>query len=432
MEKLKQTALYVLDALRNAGADAAQCSVSEGKKEEFNIDAGAFSLLRSVFNSGVSMKVLKDGKMGQAFINSLEKEDIDAAALECVQAAEASVADEAYCIASFTENADFTDGTTTPDRDRFFDRVREFLDEIGQEFPKIMVEQIIAEYVEGHSVFANTNGVLYTQKNANYSVGAMYSAHEEDVTTSFNSFDVDFTDPGSHIMDLGSCREMFARCEAELAMQPLEGKFEGVALFSPACLDSMLSMIIDNFCSDSVIVEGTSPWREQLGKKVACDGFSLQVIPHDVRVVCGERVTDDGYISKDYDIIRDGVLQDFCLSEYASNKTGLSRAPSSSSCIGVPGGDKRFEELLAGIEKGILVCRFSGGEPATNGDFSGVAKNSFYIENGKIAYPVSETMISGNLAAMLKNIVGISSEVSCDGTTVLPYIAFGGITVSGN
>lgn len=431
MEKLKQTALYVLDALRNAGADAAQCSVSDGKKEEFNIDAGAFSLLRSVFNSGVSMKVLKDGKMGQAFINSLEKEDIDAAALECVQAAEASVADDAYCIAAFTENADFTDGTTKPDRDRFFDRVREFLDEIGQEFPKIMVEQIIAEYVEGQSVFANTNGVLYTQKNANYSVGAMYSAHEDELTTSFNSFDVDFTDPDSHIMDLGSCREMFARCEAELAMQPLEGKFEGIALFSPACLDGMLSMVVDNFCSDSVIVEETSPWRDQLGKKVACDSFSLQVIAHDPRVVCGERVTDDGYISKDYDIIKDGVLQEFCLSEYAANKSGLTRAPSSSSCIGVPAGDKTFDELLGGIEKGILVCRFSGGEPATNGDFSGVAKNSFYIENGKIAFPVSETMISGNLSAMLKNIVGISSEVCCDGTTVLPYVAFGGITVSG-
>lgn len=431
MENLKQTASYVLEALRNAGADAAQCSVTEGKKEEFNIDAGAFSLLRSVFNSGVNMKVLKDGKMGQAFINSLSKEDIDAAAAECVQSAEVSVEDDAYSIAAFTENADFADGTTQPDRDRFFDRVREFLEDIGKEFPKIMVEQIIAEYVEGRSVFANTNGVLYTQKNANYSVGAMYSAHEGELTTSFNSFDVDYTDPDSRIMELASCREMFSRCQQELAMRPLEGKFEGVALFSPACLDSMLSMVIDNFCSDSVIVEGTSPWHDKIGKKVASDCFSLRVIAHDPRVVCGERVTDDGYISVDYDIIKDGILKDFCLSEYASRKTGIPRAPSSSSCIGAACGQQSLSQLIGGIEKGILVCRFSGGEPATNGDFSGVAKNSFYIENGKIAYPVSETMISGNLDTMLKNIVGISSEVACDGTTVLPYMAFGGITVSG-
>lgn len=431
MKKLKETAQYVLQALVDAGADQAQCSVTSGKKEEFNIDAGEFSLLRSVFNSGVSMKVFKDGKMGQAFINSLEKQDIDAAAVECVQSAEASVKDDAYSIASLTENADFVDGTQTPDRDRFFDRVREFLSDIGNEFPKIMVEQIIAEYVEGQSVLANTNGVLYTQKNANYSVGAMYSAHDGDMTTSFNSFGIDYTDPDCRIMDLGDSREMFARCESELDMRPLDGKFEGVALFAPGCLDSMLSTVIDNFCSDPVIIEGTSPWKNAVGTAVADESFTLRVISHDCRVVCGERVTDDGYISEDYDIIKDGILKDFCLSEYAARKTGLCRAPSTSSCIGVKPGSKTYEELLSGIEKGILVCRFSGGDPATNGDFSGVAKNSFYIENGKIAYPVSETMISGNLAAMLKNIVGISKEVSCDGTCVLPYVAFGGITVSG-
>jgi len=431
MKILKETAEYVLRALKNAGADDAQCSVSSGKKEEFNIDAGQFSLLRSVFNSGVSMKVIKDGKTGQAFINSLEKQDIDAAAIECVRSAEVSVPDEAYCIASFTENADFADGTKNPDRDRFFDRVREFLDDIGNEFPKIMIEQIIAEYVEGQSVLANTNGVLYTQKNANYSVGAMYSAHDGDKTTSFNSFGIDYIDPDCRIMDLGDSRKMFARCEAELDMRPLDGKFEGVALFAPGCLDSMLSTVIDNFCSDSVIVEGTSPWKNAVGTKVADDNFSLRVISHDERVVCGERVTDDGYISQDYDIIKNGILKDFCLSEYAARKTGLSRAPSSSGCIGVPPGKVSYEDIIGGIEKGILVCRFSGGDPATNGDFSGVAKNSFYIENGKIAYPVSETMISGNLAQMLQNVVGISKEVSCDGTCVLPYVAFGGITVSG-
>ncbi len=431
MNTLKETARYVLQALLEAGADAAQCSVSSGKKEEFNIDAGAFSLLRSVFNSGVSMKVLKDGKMGQAFINSLEKEDIDAAAAECVQSALASVADECYSIAAFTENASFTDGTQKHDRDRFFDRVREFLEDINNEFPKIMIEQIIAEYVEGRSVFANTNGVCYEQENANYSVGAMYSAHEGDLTTSFNSFGVDYVDPDSRIMDLADSRKMFARCEAELEMRPLEGKFEGVAVFAPVCLDSMLSTVLDNFCSDGVIVEGTSPWKNAVGTAVAQPSFTLRVIAHDDRVVCGERVTDDGYISVDYDIIKDGILQDFCLSEYAARKTGLKRAPSTSSCIGVEPGDVSYEDIIGGIEKGILVCRFSGGDPATNGDFSGVAKNSFYIENGKIAYPVSETMISGNLARMLQNVVGISSEVNCDGTCVLPYVAFGGITVSG-
>ena len=75
--------------------------------------------------------------------------------------------------------------------------------------------------------------------------------------------------------------------------------------------------------------------------------------------------------------------------------------------------------------------RFSGGDPAVGGDFSGVAKNSFLIENGKLANALSETMISGCVADMLLNIRGISSDLLQDGAASLPFIAFDGVTVSG-
>lgn len=431
MKNLNKTAEYVLSALLNAGADKAQCVTSEGKKEEFNIDAGEFSLLRSVFNSSVSMKVLVGGKMGQTLINSLDPADIDAAAAECVQSALASMEDDAVAIAEREENADFTDGTTAPERDRFFARLQEFMGDVGREYPKILMEQLLAEYVESEAVIANTNGVRFAHRCANYSVGAMYSAHDGDLTTSFNHFSVEYTDPDARILDLGMTRDMLRRCEEELAMQPFEGKFEGTAVFLPACLGDILSMVMNCFCGDVSMIEGTSPWSFSLGTPVASEALTLSVLPLDERIVCGERVTDDGYRAGNYDIIRKGVLTSFCLSDYAARKTGHSRAANSSGSIVVEPGDTPFAELLGGIEKGILVCRFSGGEPATNGDFSGVAKNSFLIENGKIACPVSETMISGNLAQMVKNVTAISKETYCDGSSVLPYVAFGGVTVSG-
>ena len=71
--------------------------------------------------------------------------------------------------------------------------------------------------------------------------------------------------------------------------------------------------------------------------------------------------------------------------------------------------------MIAGIDKGLIVNRFSGGQPSSNGDFSGVAKNSFLIEDGKVSSAVSETMISGNIIDMLNNIVAISKEQTTDG-----------------
>ena len=88
-------------------------------------------------------------------------------------------------------------------------------------------------------------------------------------------------------------------------------------------------------------------------------------------------------------------------------------------------------DIIADIDRGILVGRFSGGSPAPSGEFSGVAKNGFLIENGKLKGAISETMISGNLAEMLNNLVEVSSDVLNDGGLVVPYMVFDGITVSG-
>ena len=46
-------------------------------------------------------------------------------------------------------------------------------------------------------------------------------------------------------------------------------------------------------------------------------------------------------------------------------------------------GEQSYDDIVKNVDKGILLCRFSGGVPSTSGDFSGVAKNSYYIENGK-------------------------------------------------
>ena len=70
---------------------------------------------------------------------------------------------------------------------------------------------------------------------------------------------------------------------------------------------------------------------------------------------------------------------------------------------------KKMEDMIKEIDKGILLCRFSGGSPSDNGDFSGVAKNSFYIENGEVQYPISETMVSGNIVDMFQKVKHITT-----------------------
>lgn len=431
MDNLKKAAEYILSSLVSSGGDMAQVSVSEGKVEEFNVDAGEFSLIRSVFNSGASMKVIKDMKKGTASVNQLDKEAVDNAVSECMAAAETGVRDEALSIAQKEENCDFVSGSLEPDKESFFDSLIKFCDDVKEQFPEIMLEQVIASYSYGKHVVANTNGVLFTEEDGAYSVSIMYSAHNENAVTSFNCVVVDYLDPSADILSLADVRLMLERAVRELEAKPFSGKFTGTAVFSPACLCDFISTVTESFTGDLALIEGTSPWKDSLGKTVASPEFGISVVPLDSDVVCGERITADGYKTENYDIIKDGILESFSLSEYAARKTGLTRAKSTSGCLKVLPGKESFHKLIEGIEEGILVCRFSGGEPAGNGDFSGVAKNSFLIKNGKIDSALSETMISGNLAQMLKCVKGISEETVNYGTCIMPYAAFDGITVSG-
>lgn len=431
ISKLKEIAQYTISCLKKHGADFAQCKICYSVADEINVDAGEFSLMRSTFDNSIIMIVIKDMKKGVISINKLDEESIDAAAKECVENAAVSTVDDCLSIAPLIKNEDFSYGVSESDRDKFFDRISEYMADLSRDYPKVFVEQLIAEFCDGKTVFANTNGVEFSNSSAYYSMSSMYSAHEGDKTTSFNSTGIDFVDLDKRILDMGTQRMMYELCEKELDAVPFEGKFTGTAVFAPSCLGDIIGSAIGSFTTDSSIIDNTSPWRKSLGTSVASDCLSVSLIPIDPRIIGGERYTSEGYKTQNCDIIKDGVLKTFCLTEYGARKSGEKRCSTLSSCMEVHAGETPYEDLISKIDKGILVCRLSGGSPAGNGDFSGVAKNSFLIENGKITKPVLETMISGNLADMLKNITDISKETAEDGSCVFPWVAFDGVTVSG-
>ena len=431
MHDLKMIADKALAALKDNGADKAQCAVRFTETHEFNVDGGKFSLFRTLFDNSLSLTAVKDDKKGSVGINRLDDDSIAAAAVNCLAIADSGAADPAWVFAEKSENGFFTAGAPEADLDLLFDRTEELMRQIGEQFPLILMEQMIVTHKKRHSVFKNSLGVEYETLSGNYEISLMFSAHEGEKSSSFFGSGVITDRLDVPFMELGTIREDLENVSKQLDTQPLEGKFTGVAVFPPSSLGTFIGSALGNFASDGTLLDGTSPWKDSLGKVVADPAITISAAPLDERIVCGERFTGEGFRSENYDIIRDGVLESFMLSGYVANKTGLPRAKNSSYAIVMKPGETPYADIIAGIERGILVGRFSGGEPGTSGDFSGVAKNSFLIENGKITCALSETMISGNLGDLLKNVVAISSEVVCDGATVLPYAAFGGVTVSG-
>ena len=431
MHDLDKITSTIIEKAVAAGADKAFCSASESEKREFNADGGEFSLMRTLFNRSLTLTVMVGGKRGSVGVNRLDDEAIAKLVSDAIEIAHSGEVDEAFDIAPYAGEHEFVDGVPDGDATKLFDRTEELLRTIGERHPKIIVEQMIVSHDRARRVYRNTAGSCFRSLRGAYSIDLMYSAHEGEESTTFFSTGATVTDLDTPFIELASIEQDLADVEAGLGPITLEGKFEGTVLMPPGCLGSFIDDIAGNFVSDMALLDGTSIWKDSLGEVVADPRITIKVDPFAPEVVCGERYTSEGFLSEPYYFIKDGVLESFMLSLYAANKTGRERAKNSSFSLMMTPGEEELESIIGGIKRGLLIGRFSGGEPGASGDFSGVAKNSFLIEDGRVTKPVSEVMISGNLASMLKNVRGISRETVSDGGGVLPYVAFDGITISG-
>lgn len=430
MEDIKAVSQKVKEAIQREGIEKASFTVLEKETQEFNAENGDFTLFRTLFDNNLLITVYNQQKKGSITTNHFDDVSIDAAVKGALSSAESAIADKAYDIAPKQENQEFHRGVYEPDLDKLFARTQEFLQDLKVRHPKIQMMLMIVSHEKCHKIYTNTNGTEFETFSGAYGMMFEFSANDGDKTTGILDAYVQTADLEKPFMELDSVEDQLRIAEEQLNLIKLDGKFAGQVILTPGCLGQFLYSICSNFVSDYSILNKTSIWLDKIGKAVADPRITISMNPSDTRLVSEDCYTFDGFLAEDYDVIQDGVLKSFMTSLYVSNKTGVARAKNSSfGCI-MKNGDTPYEAMVKQMKKGLIIGGFSGGEPSSNGDFSGVAKNSFYVEDGVIKGAVSETMINGNLADMLNHVVAISKETVCNGASVLPYLAVDGIVVS--
>jgi PmbA protein len=172
---------------------------------------------------------------------------------------------------------------------------------------------------------------------------------------------------------------------------------------------------------------------DQLGKKVMPDFVQIVERQH---IPCGlgsASFDSDGVATRDRDVVRDGILQGYFLSAYTARKLGMqttANAGGSHNLIIQPG-QYDLEGLMAQMGRGLLVTELLGhGINYVTGDYSRGAAG-YWIENGKIAHPVEEITIAGNLKAMLAGIVAVGNDVQIRGTKQTGSILLDRMTIAG-
>lgn len=417
--------------LKNKNISKYSVSVNQRETREFNIEDGEFSLLRTMFDNSLSVTPFIGTRQGSAGGNDFTEEGINATVEAAVAAAESSEEDPDKDIAPDQGKASFSQGLKEPDTERFFERIKEFRDDLPKRYPKIKLMQVFAKCVKSHSYYLNTNGTVFENKEGWYDFVAEFAGNDGEKTTGLNYTGFGFLNLDTPFLEQKVVTLKLDEAVAQLNEVPLGDKFEGRIICTPDMTSNLMYTSFSNFIDSGVILEGTSIWKDKLDQKVASEKLNVRLDPYDEHVVCGQLWTGDGFKTETVPILEKGVLKNFILNLYVANKKKLKPTKVNFGSLIVEPGDSSFEEMVKSVKKGLIVGGFSGGQPGANGEISGVAKNSFLVEDGVIKGAVSETMINGNLADMLNNIVAISKETISDGSGYMPYIAIDGVIVSG-
>lgn len=141
-------------------------------------------------------------------------------------------------------------------------------------------------------------------------------------------------------------------------------------------------------------------------------------------------------------LVKEGVLNEVLCDTYTARKLGRTSTGSAGRGVGGgPGptttnlvlteGEYSRDDIIAATERGLLVMSMMGyGFNAVTGDFSRGA-SGFWIEDGKIQFPVSEITISSNFDDMLKGIDMIGNDADRRTSTVAPTLRIANMMISG-
>ncbi len=190
----------------------------------------------------------------------------------------------------------------------------------------------------------------------------------------------------------------------------------------------------------AAIARRTSFLRDRLGQQVFSSGIHITDDPLRRRGLGSRPFDGEGVPSLPLDIVRDGVIETWVLDSATARELGLvtngraSRGggnphPGTTNLTLLPG-EQSPEEMIREIGNGLYVTELIGhGASVVTGDYRRGAAG-YAIENGEIAYPVSEITIAGNLKDMFRELRPANDLVYRMSVNA-PTVAVPGLMVAG-
>jgi PmbA protein len=284
----------------------------------------------------------------------------------------------------------------------------------------------------GVRVYGNSHGFLAGYPSTSHSISCVLLAQEgEDMQRDYWYSTARAPSRLDALQDIG--RRAGERAVARLGARQVSTRKSPV-LFAADVARGLFGHMIS-------AVQGSSQYRKSsflldaAGTQVLPAHVQMQERPHLPGALASAPFDSEGVSTRDRDLVRDGVLQGYVLGSYSARKLGLHTSGNAGGIhnllVSSSLGSQDFRQLLANMGTGMYVTELMGdGVNGVTGDYSRGA-TGFWVEDGKISYPVHEVTIAGNLRQMYQGVRAIGSDVDERGAIRTGSVLLDEITIAG-
>ena len=186
--------------------------------------------------------------------------------------------------------------------------------------------------------------------------------------------------------------------------------------------------------SGNNLYKRTSFLVDSLQQKIFPEHVTIQELPHLPQGLASAPFDAEGVRTLDRMMVKDGILCSYVLDSYAARRLNLTTTANAGGIHNLIVSSRNtctFDQLIKTMGKGLLLTELLGqGVNLTTGDYSRGAFG-FWVENGKIQYPVMGITVAGNLRDLFSHIIAVADDVDCRGAIRTGSILIDDIMVAG-
>lgn len=440
---LKSIAEKSLEEAHHRGVEA-EAFLMHAKELSIEIVDGQVETLKQADETGLGVRVIKNGRTGFVFTSDLSEQAVRDAVQDAINISVFTTPDEYQILpekAVYPTIKLFDKDTATMSLEEKIEIARSVERSAKSVDLRIsIIESSGYDDLEYSNLIMNSKG-LYAYETGNFS-GIYISLVAEDEGDAQNGFS---TMSVRKVKDLSPA--MVGKEAAANALRALNARTIKSGQM-PVILDPYVTTRFSGIIAAMINAESVQKGKSMLAGKIeqqvassACTIFDDALLEDGIGSGCFD---SEGVPSQRKIVIEKGILNTYLHNTHTAQKAGVISTGNAqrASFRGLPGvgssnfiiapGQQSKEQLMDGIDRGIYVTEVMGMHTANpiSGDFS-VGAAGIMIEEGVLTHPVRGVTIAGNMADFLQNIDALASNFRFYGSKGAPSVRIKELSIGG-